>query len=268
MAQLDLTNVKKEAQLFVVQVSMSSPYFTERTVNDEAENSKKMFYKFPKDKRNLIQAARQEVNVARDSGCARFYGLYIANELGKEQLTTLIVESNHKMNAIDPTLHAKVTFMPLSMSGLASGNLLDEMVQQIKDQVHGTVLERIKLVIERNGENGTLPMKTRNSLEKMLDRVQAINVLDDPDVNARIAHMREQIVNDQIIPLRNEIMAILKEEDDRFSSVEVVSEYTDDDDEPTSRATKEGDLPMSDSGRSAAASSQIADRIDVRDMDD
>jgi hypothetical protein len=255
-------------QLYVVHISMSSPYFTikEKTVVNPVENSKKMYYRFPLVDRQRIQAIRQGVNVQVGAGCARFYELKITNDTGKEQLEEAIRDAHQKMILVDPTLKAESIFIPLSMAGMAQGNLLDAMVTQIREQIDGAVLKQIEAKIEKYGDN--INPKSKATLLKMLDRIKSVNILDDPDIDAHIEEMKQRILNDQIVPLQQEILAIMNEDKDRFSTVDVV--MPGDIDDTAAIAVDESELPVPEKEtpkKKHKTSSMITHRISVEDMD-
>lgn len=217
MAEVKSANQK----LYVMQVSMSSPFFVSRSEKYEDENAKKQWYKYPEQQRKDIQAIRQSINVITDAGCARFYGLKIANEISKQQITEALAKADAEMKAIDPTLHADAQFLPLQSEAFTSGTLLDNLTAQIREQIHGVVLKRIEKTIADNDNAGMLTAKTKAALLKMLEKCRAVNVIGDEAINQRIDAMKDQINNDQIVVMRNEILALLDETKDRFSSIDM-----------------------------------------------
>jgi hypothetical protein len=208
-------------KLFVMQPSMSSPFFIAHSEEFEDENAKKMYYKFSSGDRKKIQAIRQEINVVIGAGCASFYGLKIANELSKEQITEALKIADAKMRAVEPTLHADAQFLPLQSEAFASGTLLDNLTAQIREQIHGRVLARIEKTITDNENAGMLSNKTKTALLKMLDKCKAVNVIGDSSIDQRIESMKSQINNNEILAMRDEILTILNESQDRFSSIDM-----------------------------------------------
>lgn len=260
---------KVQGQLYVVEVNMSSPHKSDKTEYNDTENSSKIYYHFPKEQRNRIGIVRAQVNIAVGM-CAKFYKMRITNDLGKGQLEKVVLDAHHAMQQIDPMLKAEIHFIPLSMSGMQSENLMEEMLNQIQTQIHERVLERINEVIEKNGDKMT--SRTRGALTKMLDRLKTINVMEDSKIDGRIEEMRRMIMTDQILPLQKEIMEILDEEKDRFSTVDVVManeiDYTD----GGAKAVDESEVPelypdgKTESEKPVASKTKISQRIDVRDM--
>jgi rRNA-processing protein FCF1 len=258
-----------KGQLYVVELKMSSPNFTDKTEINESENSKKLYYHFQKEQRNQIGVVRQQVNMAVGT-CAKFYTMRITNDIGKGQLEKVVQDAHLSMQAIDPTLKADIHFIPLSMSGLQTENLMEEMLSQIQTQIHEKVLKKISETIEKNGDKMT--SRTRGALLKMLDRLKTVNVTEDVQIDHRIEEMRNMIMADQILPLQKEIMEILDEEKDRFSTVDVVMENEIDYLDGGAKAADESEVPelhpdgRPEKGKPVKTSSKIADRIDVADM--
>lgn len=207
-------------QLYVMQPSMSSPFFVSKSETYESENAKKMYYKFTSDDRKKIQAVRQAVNVMVDAGCARFYGLKIANETTKQQLIEALEDADRKMKSISPELHAEAQFLPLKTEAFTSGTLLDNLTAQIREQIHGVVLKRIEAKITEEN-NGVLSEKSKLALLKMLEKCRAVNVIGDDGINKRIEDMKQKITDNQIVVLRDEILALLDDTRDRFSSIDM-----------------------------------------------
>ncbi|DAC71797.1 MAG TPA: hypothetical protein DSN98_08510 [Thermoplasmata archaeon] len=269
------TMVKTGEKLFVMQLNMSSPYFLERSevIDDK---TKKLFYKFPSDKRKQIQAIRQSVNVQRDAGSARFYGLYIVNELGKKQLESALTKADHEMKQVDITLKAEGMFMELSSTALSEGNMFDAMVGQIKNQILEVALKRIEDTIKRNeGSAQGLPLKTKNALIRMLEKTKMINVIRDESIDGRIEEMKAKILSEDITSLRDEILDVLNETKDRFSSLPIEDMVVDTPDV----AVQEKDLPGGDgttsddepetvyiSPESHLTNSKAARRINIEDL--
>ncbi len=209
-------------KLYVMQISMSSPFFIRQSEIYESENAKKMYYKFTSENRKKIQAIRQQINVIKDAGCAKFYGLAIANDLSKEQITEALLKADAQMKEIDPTLHADAQFLPLQSEAFTSGTLLDNLTSQIREQIHGVVLRRIEKTIEDNENNGMLSAKTKAALLKMLEKCKAVNVIGDEAINTRIEAMKDQINNDQILTMREEILSLLDDTKGRFASIDMI----------------------------------------------
>ena len=276
-----VSELKPGTKLFVMETQMSSPFFTDRSENIDSENAKKLYYHFQAGDRKSIAAIRQHINVLKNNSCARFYGLYIANDLAKEQITEALTVADRAMKAIDPTLEAKGVFMELDTGALSSGNMLQIMTAQIQDQIYGVVFKEIEAKLQANDERGggALSTKSKNALLNMLEKCKTINVIDDDNINAKIEAMKAQITSEAIIPLRDEIKALLSNSTDRFSSIDLMpakdgEKVTEDEVTPDSPVHDPDDevfdaKPVEDEPvkvKQNQSGSQIASRISIDDI--
>jgi predicted ATPase len=99
--------------LYVVAVSASSGFFVKQSEKYLDENAVKKWYKYQEEERKKIQAVRQSINVVVDAGCARYFGLKIANDEAKKQITEAVLKADVEMKKIDITLKAEVEFVQL-----------------------------------------------------------------------------------------------------------------------------------------------------------
>lgn len=216
--------------VYVVSITQSSPFKGHGT--DITDMIRQIEFKFPGETRRKIGAIRQEVNVARDNNCMKFFANYITSEAGKEKITTACERARAKMQEIDPTLHVSPIFFEVQVSSLSEGDMFESMKQQLKIEVHTRILERIERAIQQNTQpDGTikpLSTKTKNALLSMLDKVGEINVLGDQDVDARIAAIRQQVINNSISPLRDEILAYINDTQGADALEVTDTEYEDD----------------------------------------
>lgn len=239
-------SVKAGENLYVMQINMSSPYFLTKSEPIIRENAKKLFYKYSPETRREIQAIRQNINVHADACSAKFFGLKIANELAKQQMTDLLKQADHDMKQIDVTLGAGAVFIKMSSTALTTGNLFDQMVGQIREQIHEVVLKRIEKTIERQ-KGGQLSDKTKKALLSMLDKLKAINVVEDETIEARIETMKTMIEANEIVTLRDEILEIFESAGEtRYSSLPIgdFSPETQDVADDAERQQIEGSVPV------------------------
>jgi hypothetical protein len=206
-------NLDEDRIIYIVDISMGSQFRgTSRDIDDLTREIK---YKWSKDKRNRIGAARQTVNVAVSGTCMKFFKTRFTSAAGKATLERECGIADREMKAIDASLHVTPIFYEQHVSTLAAGNMFEQMKQQLSVQVHQRVLDRIKKTIEQNKkDDGTykpLTGKTRTALLTMLDKVGEINVLQDSNVEARIEAMKAQISANSLIPLRDEILAYIED---------------------------------------------------------
>lgn len=206
-------NTADDLTIFIVDISMGSQF--RGTSRDLDEYTREIKYKHGKNMRNRIGAVRQTVNVAVAGTCMKFYKTRFTNSSGKAALEQACLTADREMKSIDASLHVTPLFYKIEVSALSSGNMFDQMKEQLSVQVHQRVLDRVKVVIENNRkDDGTykpITGKTRTALLTMLEKVGDINILNDPNVTTRIEAMKAQIQQNSLIPLRDEILAYIED---------------------------------------------------------
>jgi hypothetical protein len=206
-------NVGEDRIIYVVDISMGRPF--RGTGRDIDELTREITYKYGKDKRNRIGAARQKVNMQVDGTCMKFFKTRFTSAAGKATLETACREADKEMSEIDSSLHVTPNFFEVRVASLTSGNMFDQMKEQLSVQVHEKVLARIQKVIEnQRNEDGTFkPMsnKSRTALLTMLEKVREINILGDASVEAQIEKFKAQITEGTLIPMRDEILAYIED---------------------------------------------------------
>jgi hypothetical protein len=215
--------VKVDQKVYLAKVRMASQF--KGKSKDIDDYIRQIRYTKPKKVRNQIGAIRQSVNVTRKNACMNFFGLFLTNEVGKGQIEQACREADTEMKKIDPTLNVQPMMLKIDLPDLAEGNMFDAMIGQIRRQVVDKALTRVQLVIERNSEGGAIPAKTTAALLRMLEQTRALNIVNDAGVNAQIEQMKARITANEITLLRDELLAVLDEQKDRFSSLELIEPY-------------------------------------------
>lgn len=214
------TNLDPNQKLYQVRIRMGSPYRCKG--KDIDDYRRELTFDKSKKTRQEIGAIRQYVNSRRSAGCMPFFGAYITNQLGRDQLVDVCKRADQEMKAIDPSLHVTPVFLKIDTPALMSDrSLFDELLGSMRTQIHQVVLNRIKTVIERS-ESKTMTNKTKQALIRMLDKTQDLNIINDPTITAEINRMRERVQADQLAELRDEILVILNDTADRESSLEII----------------------------------------------
>lgn len=213
--------------LYVVGLSLSSGFFVNKSEKYLDENAVKKWYKYQEEERKKIGAVRQSVNVVVDAGCARYFGLKIANNEAKRQITEAVLKADVEMKKIDITLKAEVEFVQLPGDSFTSGSMLDKLTGQIRTQILEVAIKKIEDKIKKNSDSGILPEGMKETLRKALERVKAVNVIGDEGINAQIDAMKERIGNDaDISSLRDEILAMLDTTKSRFEGIDMMVKPT------------------------------------------
>jgi hypothetical protein len=189
---------------------------------------------------SLTEKQRQEVNAVRNkyrnriirNNSLNVHTLLICNEEQKEVIEADILEADIEMkrlaakiqkeiedsilNASEdpwspeilalladinvPDLHARVKFFPLDAGEISKGQLYEDISNEIKAKVFSVTLERINPLLDLGGKN--LPSRTLATLKKLRERLIAVNILDDPDVNQSIKRIDLLVEQESFKPLK------------------------------------------------------------------
>ncbi len=214
-------------KIFIVQVRMSSPNHTERGSEEVSEKVSMIFYTFPKEVRQQIQACRQRykgpiyketIAYPPKTSDASFSRLYLCNEQQKATIEQRILEADAALKEINEILGAKADFLPLDASEIGRGALYEQIADSIKYKVLDQAFKKLESVVL--DENTVLTPRTKARLRSMTDQLAALNILEDEDVAAKIASIRQKIEDEAIMPLKGELADDLKVLKGRFHALE------------------------------------------------
>ena len=191
-------------QIYIVKTSMSSSNHLQES--SELDDYRRLAtYTFNKQTRMDISAIRSRFKKPIYDNCANFHGLYLCKEEDMEGTQELISEANEKLREINPRLGASILFIPLDAAAIQQGEMYDQICAAIKSQIFTTLLNRIETV-----SHTAIPTRSKQSLLKMVKRMERINVMDDPDITYRLNQIRDQIMKEAIAPLQEELGKELK----------------------------------------------------------
>ena len=192
-------DVKKLENLYIVKMRMSSPNHI--LYSEEIDDMTSQYtYKFNKETRQQIAAIRGRFQKPMYDGTANFHGLYICQEQHRQELKDMMSKANREFQKIDPLLSADVMFIPLDAGAIRNGEMYDQINQAVKGQIYTDLLERLKKLAD-----SSMKSRSKSSLLKMVDRMEKINVLDDPEISLKIYEIREMIEKDTIKPLLEDL---------------------------------------------------------------
>jgi len=185
--------------LYIVKTRLSSPNFI--LCSEEIDDMTQQYtYKFNKETRQQISAIRGRFQKPVYEGTANFHGLYICQEKHCKELQTMMEKANTELQKIDPMLSAGILFIPLDAGAIRNGEMYEQINLAVKGQIYTDLLDRLK-----NIADSSLKSRSKSSLLKMVDRMEKINVLDDPEISLKIYDIREMIEKDTIKPLLQEL---------------------------------------------------------------
>jgi len=185
--------------LYIVKTRMSSPNYI--LYSEEIDDMTSQYtYKFNKEIRQQISATRGRYHKPVYEGTANFHGLYICQEKHRQELQDLMSKANREFQKIDPMLSAEVLFIPLDAGAIHNGEMYSQINSAVKGQIYTDLLDRLKKLADSSFKS-----RSKSSLLKMVDRMEKINVLDDPEISLKIYEIREMIENETLIPLMQDL---------------------------------------------------------------
>lgn len=191
-------------QIYIVKTNMSSSNHI--VDSSELDDYRRMeTFTFNKQTRLDISAIRSKYKKPIYDNCGNFHGLYLCKEEDVEGIQKLISKANIELHEIDPRLGASILFIPLDTAAVKKGEMYDQICSAIKSQIFTNILKRIETVCHT-----AIPTRSKRSLLKMLDRMERINVMDDPDITYRLNEIRTQIEKEAIAPLQEQLSKELK----------------------------------------------------------
>jgi hypothetical protein len=215
-------NVSEDSTIYYVDITAGSQFKGKSW--DLDEYNRQTEYKHDKKTRKNIGAIRQRINVLKNEVCMK-YGkgrrkLCFTNYEGMVSLTTACQQADKDMKEIDPTLFCIPEFMEQTFKQLNSQNMFTLMQQQLNEQINKRILDKVEKDIEnatvRDKDGKVIKVKpigkrTRDALIKAVEGVKAINILNDPTVNARIETLLERMRTETLVPMRDELLAYIED---------------------------------------------------------
>lgn len=190
-----------EEPIYFVKIVESSPNKIENTKRIN-ERKIETTYKYHENIRRQISAIRARSKIPAYSLCLRFYdSMYVKGEKNKELILSAVLQADRDLRAIDQSLGAKVIFLKLDAKDVFQGEYYEEIVHAIKTQIYGTLIERMEKITQK----GDLPDKTRDSLYKLCDKMDSVNILNDEEIAAKIESFRAMLKIGNIDPIMQEI---------------------------------------------------------------
>jgi hypothetical protein len=191
-------------QIYIVKTNMSSSNHIQDS--SELDDYRRMeTFTFNKQTRLDISAIRSRYKKPIYDNCANFHGLYLCKDEDVEGIQKLITEADEKLREIDYHLGASILFIPLDSAAIKTGEMYENICSAIKSQIFTTLLNRIETV-----SHTAIPTRSKQSLLKMVKRMERINVMDDPDITYRLNNIRDQIMKEAIAPLQEQLGKELK----------------------------------------------------------
>src|SRR5574343_1099710 len=133
--------IDANTKLFQIKFSGSSAYQLRGSKRIDAYKREQEFSRH-EDDRKKISAIRQRINSIRQWGCMPFFGAYITNEIGVNQMIDACKQADLDMKAIDPQLHLTLKCIEIPISSLTGQkSVIDTLLNDIRREVVNQVLK-------------------------------------------------------------------------------------------------------------------------------
>jgi len=188
-------------KLVIVKLSMASQNKIDETkVLDEYRQE--TTFRYSQETRRSIGKVRMRYHTALYGGTLDFYGLRITRSEAIPEKMQLMEACRKDLQEIDRSLSADLLVIPLESDSMRKGEMYSRIVDAIVYQIGNEVTERIQKALEKGT---TLPKVTKDALLKMLKEVREINVIEDPDIEKKIAEIEKLVEGEAIAPLKEYI---------------------------------------------------------------
>lgn len=145
-----------------------------------------------------------------------FYGLRLIKPEHMEEVQRIASEADEELKKIHKSLYARAVFIPIDEKAAKKGELYREIINAIRYHIYQTVFQRLKKVDLHH-----LHGRTKKALLRMCERLEQINVLDDPEIDRHIQEIREKIHQEDLKTLVDEVKAEVNAIRSRFMHLEI-----------------------------------------------
>lgn len=196
-----MTNLR---EVYIARFEMSSP-------NQTAENReiddmhKEITLQFPKEIRDRIASVRNKYRALILKECVHFHGLQVVGAENRQKVSGYVEQADADLRAIDPQLHAQIVLIPVSVDAEGKGALYTAIQDAIKGQVYSVLLDRLKELAKKDN----VPMRSRNALLDLCDRMKAWNVLGDPNIEETITSYQRLFKEGILKPVAEEVEKVV-----------------------------------------------------------
>jgi hypothetical protein len=206
--------------VYIVRINMSTPM---RVLSSEMldEITEKKVFKFDKETRGKIATVRCRVRRPMADLMFDFGGLWLCSDANIADLQHYVDDANREMQAIDSSLSAEITIIPLDVMGMRNTKAQHQIIQAIRIRMRDEISERITAMRETGiTKKGNLNAKMVKTSIKMLERLKTLNVFADAATDI--------VLNKAIEDLRKTLNSELSELDNHLNKLEefVVSSFT------------------------------------------
>lgn len=192
--------------VYVARLSMSGG--TDTVEREEVNGTEvRLTMKFDRDTRQRISQVRSKYRSRALRGAMNFLGLQVVREDQLADITKAMGEADVELKAIDPSLSAKVAFIPVS----ADAESKNEMYRMLSGAINGFVLgELFQRLKEIPIKDGKIPTRSRIAVLDLVDRLATWNVFGDEELSKFIADTKRQLENDIVAPVVQDIEKQMK----------------------------------------------------------
>jgi len=186
-------------RVYIIKTHMSSPNHIDNSTELDDLNIQQT-YKFTKKTRQEIARVRMRHKTAIDERSLNFQGLRLCNEESRGFIEERIELADGEYKEVSEYLGATVLFIPLDMDEVNKGEMHSQVMASIWYRVYKDAFERMQEVIEMKGD-AELPLRSKNALLRMCERLRGMNVMGDSNVEKLIDDIQNSIEADALAPM-------------------------------------------------------------------
>lgn len=194
-------------RLFIVRTGFSSPLQREKTERIDDLNER-ITLKWPSETRRAIGEVRNKYLNLLKKPALNFYGLLVIRERDQAEISKIVEEAHHAMQAIKPELSAEARFIPLYLDDQVKGEVYQQVLGAIQSRIYSELFYRLKDLANLE----EIPKRSRTALIKLVDRLRRWNVVDDPAVEQSLSEIKTSFETDVFKPvlkdLQEQLMAL------------------------------------------------------------
>lgn len=148
---------------------------------DETSHVERRTYVYDKEKRTKSAVTRAKYTNRVSDICVHFHGLRACLPSERQLVADTVAEADRELQAIDPSLHASVVFLPVGVE--PRGELARAIVTDLLAQMTGQLAERLRVLVAKDPK---VTARGRAGLIATCDRLKQWNILGDEVVNRKL----------------------------------------------------------------------------------
>lgn len=179
--------------VYIVRINMATPM---RVLSSEMldERTEMKTFRFNKETRSKIATVRCRVRRPMTDLMFDFEGLWLCSQSNLNELKIRVGEADRDLKAIDGSLYADITAIPLDVVGMRNTKAQKQIITAIRLRMRDEITERIATMRDTGfTKAGNLNAKMVKTSIKMLERLKTLNVFEDAATDEVLSKAIEEL---------------------------------------------------------------------------